>query len=87
MKANSGALAPATCVVTKVDEDSNAAEAGLRPGDVIVELNRRPVKNADEAVEMAVAAKGDRILVRVYSQSGGAGGTRYLSVETGRKKK
>jgi serine protease Do len=74
-------------LVTKVDEDSNAAEAGLRPGDVIVEINRRPVKDADEAVEMAGNAKGDRILVRIYSRSGGAGGTRYLSVQSSSKKK
>lgn len=74
-------------LVAKVDEDSNAAEAGLRPGDVIVELNRRPVKSADDAVEVATAAKGDRILVRVYSQSGGTGSTRYLSVETTKPKK
>lgn len=74
-------------LVTKVDEDSNAAEAGLRPGDVIVEINRRPVKTAEDAVDGASTAKGDRILLRVYSQSGGSGSTRYLSVETTQKKK
>ncbi len=74
-------------LVTKVDEDSNAAEAGLRPGDVIVEINRRPVKTAEDAVDVAGMAKGDRMLVRVYSQSGGSGSTRYLSVETAKKKK
>ncbi len=75
-------------LVTKVDEDSSAAEAGLRPGDVIVEINRRPVKNAEDAVEMSDTAKGKRILVQVYSRSGGgAGGTRYLTVESSSKKK
>jgi serine protease Do len=74
-------------LVTKVDEDSNAAEAGLHPGDVIVEINRRPVKSAEEAVELTHTVKGERILVRVYSQSGGAGSTRYLSVEAAKKKK
>lgn len=74
-------------LVTKVDEDSNAADAGLRPGDVIVEINRRPVKTAEEAIDATMAAKGDRILIRVYSQSGGNGSTRYLSVATTKKKK
>jgi serine protease Do len=74
-------------LVTKVDEDCNAAEAGLRPGDVLVEINRRPVKNAEEAVEVTDAAKGDSILLRVYSQSGGIGSTRYLPVEADKKKK
>ena len=72
-------------LVTKVDADSNAAEGQLRAGDVIVEINRRPVRTADEAVELARKIKGDRILLRVYSPVGG--GSRYLSLETSRKKK
>jgi len=72
-------------LVTKVDEDSTAAEAGLRPGDVIVEINRQPVKSADEVVELTNDVKGKRVLLRVYSQTGGLGGTRYLTVETGKK--
>ena len=38
-------------VVTEVEPDSAAAEAGLQPGDVIQEINRKPVKNAEEAVQ------------------------------------
>ena len=73
-------------LVTKVDPESNAAEAGLREGDVIVEINRQPVKDADTAVELSNKAKGDRVLLRVYSSEGGTGATRYLSVEAGKKK-
>jgi serine protease Do len=72
-------------LVTKVDEDSKAAEAGLRAGDVVVEINRQPVRNADDAVELTRVAKGKNILLRVYNQSGGLGGTRYLTVETDKK--
>ena len=72
-------------LVTKVAADSNAAEARLRPGDVIVEINRRPVRSADEAVELTRNVKGDRVLIRVYSPAGG--GSRYLSLETTKKKK
>src|SRR5262249_11929574 len=39
-------------VVTEVAPDSPAAEAGLKPGDVIQEINRKPVKSADEAVRL-----------------------------------
>ena len=73
-------------LVTKVDPDCNAAEKGLREGDVIVELNRQPVVGAEQAVALTEKAKGDRILLRVYSQANGLGATRYLSVEASKKK-
>src|SRR5439155_2042950 len=38
-------------LVSNVDQDSNAGEAGLRAGDVILEVNRQPVHSADEAIE------------------------------------
>ncbi len=72
-------------LVTKVDADSNAAESRLRAGDVIVEINRRPVRSADDAVELTRNVKDDRVWLRVYSPAGG--GSRYLSVETTKKKK
>lgn len=73
-------------LVTEVDPDSKAAEAGLRQGDVILEINRQPVSNADEAVELSEKAKGDRVLLLIYSSQGGRGATRYLSVEATSKK-
>ena len=38
-------------VVTRVEPGSPAAEAGLQTGDVIREVNRKPVKNAEVLVE------------------------------------
>jgi len=35
-------------VVREVQEGSPADEAGIRPGDVITEVNRQPVKNAED---------------------------------------
>ena len=73
-------------VVTGVDGASNSSVAGLRRGDVIVEINRQPVTNAKDAVHLGKAAKGDQILVKVWRPSGytGPGGdpglTRFLSV-------
>lgn len=72
-------------LVTKVEEDSAAAEAGLRVGDVIVQVNKQPVKNSDEAGDLIASFKGKRLVLLVYSQAGGIGGTRYLSVPLAKK--
>jgi serine protease Do len=72
-------------LVTEVDPDSKAADAGLRPGDVIMEINRQSVSNADEAVELSEKAKGDRVLLLIYSSQNGRGASRYLSVEATKK--
>jgi len=72
-------------LVAEVDSDSNAAEAGLKPGDVIVEINRRPVRNTEEAAALAREAKGDRLLLRVWSKEGDRGATRYLTVDNTRR--
>jgi len=73
-------------LVTNVEPDSTAAEAGLRPGDVILEINRQPVRDADEAVRLSEKAKGQRLLLRVWSNAGGLGGSRYLTVEPAENK-
>ncbi len=74
-------------LVVNVDPSSTAAEAGLRQGDVIVEINRQPVRNADEAVALSEKVKGDRVLLRVWSRAaGGQGGTRYIVVENDKNK-
>ena len=73
-------------LVSQVEPDSKAAEAGLRVGDVIMEIDRQPVSNAEDAVKLSEKASGDRVLVRVYSSQGGQGATRYLTVEASKKK-
>ena len=65
-------------LVIDIDESSAAYEAGLREGDVILEMNRKPVASAEDAVELS--AKNDRkgsVLLRVFSR----GGTRYVVVK------
>ena len=49
---------------------SAAAEAGLRPGDVIQSINRQEVRNAGEASRLTQNAKDKRTLLRVWSNSG-----------------
>jgi serine protease Do len=51
-------------VVTEVAPDGPAAPAGIRPGDVIVEADRKAVKSAAE-LERALDASGDRALLLV----------------------
>jgi serine protease Do len=62
-------------VVTKVGPSSPAAEAGLRRGDVIQEVNRKPVKDASD-FERAVAGSKEDTLLLVNRH----GSTMYLAV-------
>lgn len=54
-------------VVTKVDEESRAAAMGVQEGDVIMSVNRKPVRAVGEAVEMA--KNGDKaVTLKVYRE-------------------
>ncbi|NJK90315.1 MAG: hypothetical protein HC923_13640 [Myxococcales bacterium] len=53
-----------------------AARAGLRPGDVIVEVNRRPVQGPRDATSILDSSKG-KVLLRVVRQ----GSAIYVVVE------
>ncbi len=69
-------------LVTAVDPNSTAATAGLKQGDMIVEINREKVANSQEAIELSDKIQSDeQILLRVWSGGRTGGGTRYLVVE------
>jgi serine protease Do len=68
-------------LITGVSQSSNAAEAGLRRFDVILEINRQPVHDAETAVKLCTDAKGKRILVRIWRREGDVDGTQWLSVD------
>jgi serine protease Do len=71
-------------LVSAVDPDSNAADAGLSQGDVIVEIDRRPVTSAQVAVDLSDKSKADQILLRVWTPRGG--GMHYLTVDNRKRK-
>ena len=73
-------------LVTIGESGSAAEEAGLKAGDVILEINRQAVHDVDSAVELCKEAKGDRLLLRVWSSSGGIGGTHYIVVNNRKRK-
>jgi serine protease Do len=57
-------------VVTRVDPEGAASEAGLQRGDVIVEIDRKPVKSVDDFEKLTTRAGGKQVLMRV--QRGGS---------------
>lgn len=70
-------------LVTEVEEDSAAWTAGLRPGDVILELNKQTVTTADETVRLTENPKDKTTLLKVYTPAAGknGGSTRFLVVD------
>jgi len=54
-------------VIVEVDPDSNAAAAGLRPGDVIESVAKQPVTNVNEFNAAIQKADKKEVLLRVRS--------------------
>jgi serine protease Do len=53
-------------VVTRVEPGSPAADAGIQTGDVVQEVNRKPVKNVEDFVQKVDKAKGqDNVLLLI----------------------
>jgi len=71
----------AGAVITKVDPDSDAAEKGLQPGDVVLRVGNRAVRSpADFQSSVAEAKKGGRtsvLLLVAHSQ----GGTGFVAID------
>ncbi|HMF41222.1 MAG TPA: trypsin-like peptidase domain-containing protein [Polyangia bacterium] len=76
--AQSLGLPPRTkgAVITEIEPGSPAEKAGLALGDIIREIDKKPVTNAEDAVAAMASGKGARLL-RVTNASG----TRFVSVK------
>ncbi len=70
-------------LVTDVDEDSTSWKAGVRPGQVILELDRKLVANAEEAVKQSGRAKGPQTMARIWTRQG----VRILMIENKKTEK
>jgi serine protease Do len=66
-------------VIEEVDPSSASAEAGLKVGDIITEIDHRPIKSAQEAVEATSGKPNGATLVKIYRN----GGSRYVAVNEG----
>ncbi len=64
-------------VITEVEPGTPAAEAGLQRGDVILEINRKPVRDASQAVEMTRKTGDKTTLLRVWRE----GSSRFVVVD------
>jgi serine protease Do len=64
-------------IITSVDPASASARAGLREGDVILEINRHPVTSAKSAIDLSNGPSNRRTLVKVWSH----GNTVYVVVD------
>jgi serine protease Do len=74
-------------LVVEVDPDSNSADAGLQRGDLIVEINRQRVRNAEDAGSLCRLAKGNQILLKIWRREGNFAGTHFLSVDNTKQAK
>ena len=72
-------VAPGTqgAVVVAVLPGGLAAESDLRPGDIVVEVNRKPVRSVRDFAQ-AVEEAGDRDLVVLVNRGGT---TAYVAIE------
>jgi len=64
-------------VVTEVAPNSASAEAGLKAGDVITEINHHRIAGANDAVRLTEHAKDKTTLLHVWSKDG----SHYLVVD------
>ncbi|MSU65515.1 MAG: Do family serine endopeptidase [Opitutus sp.] len=68
-------------VITSIDEDSPSAKQGLREGDVVLELDRRPVTSSEEAVKLSEEIKGPKVMLLIWRE----GRTHYLVIDESKK--
>jgi serine protease Do len=64
-------------LISQVEQDSAAYEAGLREGDVITEINHEAIKDAEQATSVCSKPATKVTLVKIWRQ----GSSRYVVVD------
>ncbi len=64
-------------LITDVDPDSPSGKQGLRVGDVILELDRREVTDAESAVKLSEEIEGPKVLVLIHRN----GRNQFLTID------
>jgi serine protease Do len=70
-------------LITKVDPDSDAADKGLQPGDVVMSVSNKTVRTPQDVQKGVAEAQGlgrKSVLLLVAT----SGGSRYIAVDIGR---
>lgn len=68
-------------LVTSVAPGGPSSRAGIQPGDIILELDRRAARTVEEAVKLSEEIKGPKILVQLWRE----GRVRLLVVDETKK--
>lgn len=69
-------------IVSRVSPSSKAAAAGLRRGDLVVAIDRQPVRSAADFDRLMKSGSGDAIFVQVKRRAQGRGWTNlFLGIE------
>ena len=64
-------------IITAIDSNSVAYKAKLRVGDVIEQIDRKPIRTAQEAVDLTDKLTKNQFLLRVWS----ANGSRFVPID------
>ncbi len=64
-------------IVTAIEADTPAAKQGLREGDVILEIDQKPLTDVDQAVKLSEEIKGPKFLLRIWRN----GGPTFLAID------
>src|SRR3569833_2297883 len=74
-KRDAGYNGPGTVVVESVDQDSFADGIGMEKGDIILEINRKPVNSVSDVTSIQSTLKaGDSVAFHVVRQGGSGNG-------------
>jgi serine protease Do len=68
-------------LITDVEPDSPSGKQGLRVGDVILELDRREVTDAESAVKLSEEIEGPKVLVLIHRN----GRNQFLTIDESRE--